>query len=165
MATMSVAPTSHITPDNDVVTAEIFIAAPRERVFQAITDPQQAVRWWGQEGKYRLSEFQMDVRVGGKWSCAGSSATMGGPITVQGEFLEVDPPRKLAYSWTSSWMPVSTEVLWELEEQGSGTLLKLTHTGFAGDGNQAKGHSVGWSLVLGWLQAYAEKGETVDNRR
>ncbi len=165
MATMSVAPTSHITPDNDVVTAEIFIAAPRERVFQAITDPQQAVRWWGQEGKYRLSEFQMDVRVGGKWSCSGSSASMGGPITVHGEFLEIDPPRLLAYTWTSSWMPVSTEVRWELEAQGSGTVLKLTHTGFAGDENQAKGHSVGWSLVLRWLQAYTEKGETADNRR
>ncbi len=162
---MSIAPTSHISADNDVVTAEIFIAAPRERVFQAISDPQQAVRWWGEEGKYRLSEFQMDVRVGGKWSCSGFSANMGGPITVHGEFLEVDPPRKLAYTWTSSWMPVATEVRWELEAQGNGTMLKLTHTGFAGNADHAKNHSTGWATVITWLQSFVEKGETVDTRR
>ncbi len=162
MATMSIAPTSHITTDNDVVISKFFIAAPRERIFQAITDPKQAVRWWGQSGKYRLSEFQMDVRVGGKWSCSGSSANMGN-ITVEGEFLEIDPPRRLAYTWTS-WMPVSTKVVWELEAQANGTMLKLTHTGFAGDADQAKNHSLGWSSVLGWLQAFVEKGETIDTR-
>lgn len=163
MATMSIVPTSHITPDNDAVVAEIFIAAPRERIFQALTDPDQAVRWWGQNDKYHLTQFQMDVRVGGKWSCSGSSLNMGN-ITVEGEFLEVDPPRRLVYTWISSWMPVSTKVVWELEAQGTGTMLTLTHTGFAGDANQAKGHSIGWSQVLGWLQAFAEKGETVENR-
>ncbi len=164
MATASITPTTQITPDNERVVGEIFIAAPRERIFQALTDPKQSVRWWGQNGKYHFNEFQMEVRVGGKWSCAGPSENMG-QFTVQGEFLEVDPPRKLAYTWSSSWMPESTQVQWELEEQGSGTLLKLTHTGFAGNADQAKGHSLGWTLVLGWLQAFVEKGETVDSRK
>ena len=35
----------------------------------------------------------------------------------------------------------------------------------AGDANQAKGHSLGWSSVLGWLQSFVEKGETMDNRK
>jgi hypothetical protein len=100
MATTGIAPTTHIAPDNNVVLGDIFIAAPRERVFQAISDPQQAVKWWGQCDKYQFSEFKMDVRVGGKWSCAGSSAAMGGRIEVHGEFLVVDPPRKLAYTWS-----------------------------------------------------------------
>jgi len=163
MATTSITPTTHITPDNDRLVSEVFIAAPRERIFQAITDPEQAVRWWGKSGKYHFNEFQMDVRVGGKWSCAGPSENMG-HFTVHGEFLEVDPPRKLVYTWSSSWMPANTQVQWELDEQGSGTLLKLTHTGFAGNADQAKGHSLGWSSVLGWLQAFVEKGETVDTR-
>jgi len=37
-----------ITPDQDVIVAEIQIAAPPDRVFQAITDPQQVPQWWGQ---------------------------------------------------------------------------------------------------------------------
>jgi uncharacterized protein YndB with AHSA1/START domain len=164
MPTLSITPTTHIAPDNDVVTAEIFIAAPRERIFEALTDPQQAVRWWGQSSNYRFSKFHMDVRVGGKWSSSGRSEKMGDNITVEGEFLEIDPPRRLAYTWLSSWMPVITKVFWELESQDKGTVVKLTHTGFAGNADMAKGHSIGWSLVLGWLQAFSEKGETVNSR-
>ncbi len=161
MATASISPTTHITPDNDVVVAEIFIAAPRERVFQAITDPQQAVLWWGRKDHYYFNEFTMDVRVGGKWSTSGASAKMG-DLKVHGEFLEVDPPGRLAYSWSSSWMPVFTTVLWELESQDNGTLVRLTHSGFAGNADQAQGHSHGWSLVFTWLLAFIEKGETGD---
>jgi len=142
MATLSIAPISHVTPDNDVVKAEIFIAAPRERVFEALTDPKQAARWWGSSDRYHMAEFQMDVRPGGKWSTSGASVKMG-QVQVHGEFLEIDPPRRLAYSWISSWMPQSTKVLWELESQNHGTLVKLTHTGFAGDAEQAKSQSLG----------------------
>jgi uncharacterized protein YndB with AHSA1/START domain len=164
MAALSVAPVSRIAPDNDIVNAEVFIAAPRERVFEALTDPKQAARWWGAADRYHMAEFQMDVRVGGKWSTKGTSAKMGA-VTVHGEFVEIDPPRRLSYTWVSSWMPRNTTVLWELEHQSNGTLVKLTHRGFAGNAEQAQNHSIGWTMVLGWLQAYAEDGETVDNRR
>ncbi|HEY7353892.1 MAG TPA: SRPBCC domain-containing protein [Terriglobales bacterium] len=158
MATLSIAPTCHISSDNDVVTVEISIAAPRERIFQAITDPRQAPRWWGRKDEYHFDEFTMDVRVGGKWSTTGKSAKAG-DLKVHGEFLEIDPPRRLAYSWISSWLPVFTKVLWELESEAKGTLVKLTHSGFAGNVDATKAHSHGWSLVFTWLQAYAEKGE------
>jgi uncharacterized protein YndB with AHSA1/START domain len=163
MATTSMAPTSHVSPDNDVVTSEIFIAAPRERVFEALTDPKQALLWWGQNDRYHLNEFHMDVRPGGKWSTTGASAKMG-DIKVGGEFLEIDPPRRLAYTWSSSWMPKSTKVLWELEVKDGGTFLRLTHTGFAGDAEQATNHTHGWNQVIVWLQAYVERGETVASR-
>jgi hypothetical protein len=42
--------------------------------------------------------------------------------------------------------------------------VKLTHSGFAGNVDQLKGHSFGWTLVFTWLQAFAEKGETTDVR-
>jgi uncharacterized protein YndB with AHSA1/START domain len=35
-----------ITPDQNVITGEIFIAAPPSRVFQATTDPAQMPLWW-----------------------------------------------------------------------------------------------------------------------
>lgn len=164
MATLSTTPISQISSDKNVVTCEIFIAAPRERIFEALTDPKQAVRWWGQNDRYHLSEFIMDTKVGGKWSTAGGSMKMG-DINVHGEFVEVDPPRRLAYTWISSWMPKTTTVLWELEAQNDGTLVKLTHTGFAGDAEQAQNHSHGWNLVISWLQAYVERGETVSTRK
>jgi uncharacterized protein YndB with AHSA1/START domain len=164
MATLSINPISQISPDNNVVTSEIFIAAPRERVFEALTDPKQAIQWWGQNDRYHLTEFYIDPRVGGKWSTSGGSMKMG-DISVHGELLELDPPRRLAYTWIASWMPKTTTVVWELENQNGGTLVKLTHTGFAGDAEQANNHTIGWNLVLGWLQGYVVRGETVSTRK
>jgi uncharacterized protein YndB with AHSA1/START domain len=163
MATASIQPISHVAPDNDAVICEIFIAAPRERIFEALTDPAQAAQWWGEKGQYSMHNFTMDVRPGGKWFTTGHSA-LSGDIKVQGEFLEIDPPRRLAYTWISSWLPHTTKVLWELEPHNGGTALKLTHTGFASNAEATKAHSHGWGLALVWLQAYAERGETVATR-
>jgi uncharacterized protein YndB with AHSA1/START domain len=113
--------------------------------------------------QYYFNQFDMDVRVGGKWSTTGTSHKLG-DLAVHGEFLEVDPPRRLVYSWISSWLPAETKVLWELDSQDNGTLVRLTHSGFAGNVQAAQGHSVGWSLVFTWLQAFAEKGELGDFR-
>src|SRR5215469_10761092 len=125
MATAGITPVSHISADNNVVTCEMFIAAPRERIFEALTDPKQAVRWWGQNDRYHLSEFIIDARLGGKWSTSGGSMKMG-DIKVHGEFIEFDPPRRLSYTWISSWLPKDTTVVWELEAHHGGTLVKLT---------------------------------------
>ena len=49
MAILSTHPVSQISADKDVVNSEIFIAAPRERVFEALTDARQASQWWGKK--------------------------------------------------------------------------------------------------------------------
>src|SRR5579864_3982246 len=78
----------------DSIQAEIFIAAPPARVFQALVDPQQVLAWWGQTGVYRCTEFNNDLRVGGKWRSAGV-AGQDDRFTVTGEYLQVDSPRVL----------------------------------------------------------------------
>jgi uncharacterized protein YndB with AHSA1/START domain len=163
MATTNITPTSQITPDNDALTLELFIAAPRERIFQALTDPAQAAKWWGRKDHYYFNHFNVDVRPGGKWSTTGTSQKMG-DIEAHGEFIEIDPPSRLAYTWESNWMQALTKVLWQLDSQANGTMVKLTHSGFAGNVDQVKGHSFGWALVFAWLQAFTEKGETNDLR-
>lgn len=170
--------TSAISPDQDVVTAEIFIAAPPERVFQALTDPTQPPKWWGRGGAYRITEYSGDLRVGGKWRSVGN-AVDGTTFSVQGEYLEIDPPRRLVYTWISSYMgPQQTTVHWELEprevhglqsrgpqKMGTGTMVKIRHEGFAqAPKGAAADHSQGWSRVLGWLQVFVEEGKTVEMR-
>jgi uncharacterized protein YndB with AHSA1/START domain len=54
-----------ITPELDAVLGEVFIAAPPARVFEAITDPAQVPRWWGQQGMYRVTQWKADVRPEG----------------------------------------------------------------------------------------------------
>jgi hypothetical protein len=43
-------------------------------------------------------------------------------------------------------------------------MVKIRHSGFAGNIAAAQGHGQGWIRVLGWMQAFVEKGETVDTR-
>jgi uncharacterized protein YndB with AHSA1/START domain len=171
MATVSV------TRDQDVIVAEIFIAAPPQRVFEALTDPNQRRQWWGQKGLYTPTESQSDLRPGGKWSGSGVSAD-GSKFHVEGEYLEVDPPRRLTYTWKPSFAhPLNSVVHWELEPRevhglhargpqkvGTGTLLKLRHEGFAGNETALAGHKQGWQRVLGWLQVFIEEGATVETR-
>jgi uncharacterized protein YndB with AHSA1/START domain len=53
------------TADREIVITKI-LDAPRERVFQAMTDPEQVVRWWGPFG-FTVTNHEMDVRPGGVW--------------------------------------------------------------------------------------------------
>ncbi len=167
-----------ITPDQDTVTGEIFIAAPPARVFEAITDPAQMTRWWGAQNLYRVREWKADLRVGGKWSSEGVGMD-GNSFRIDGEYLEIDPPRLLVHTWIASWASaLKTIVRWELEAQsvhslhtggpqraGTGTLVKIRQEGFAGNPAAAASHSEGWKRVMGWLVAYVERGETADARR
>lgn len=169
--------TSAVTPDNDAVLAEVFIAAPPERVFQAITDPNQMLLWWGQPGLYRVTAWKADLRPGGKWQSDGIGAE-GTSFRVEGEYLEIDPPRLLVHTWIPSYSPaLKTVVRWELEPReihclqhkgpqkvGTGTFVKIRHEGFAGNLAQAKGHGEGWVRVLGWMQSFVEEGKTIDKR-
>lgn len=157
-----------ITPDQNTVIAEVFIAAPPARVFQAISDPTQLPKWWGQPGLYHVTKSTMDVRPGGKWRSDGIGAD-GKAFYVEGEYLEVDPPRLLVHTWTGSYSPEKTVVRWELtphsvhglhpngpKKSGTGTLVRVRQEGFAGNVVSANAHSDGWKRVLGWLEAYVE---------
>lgn len=170
--------TTSITPDQDAVIAEIFVAAPPERVFQAITDPAQTSQWWGQKGAYRVTGGNADVRRGGKWFSEGTGDD-GTKFRVQGEYMEVDPPRLLVHTWQPNYKPdlPVTVVRWELEPRavhglqhagpqkvGTGTVVKLRHSGFKGYPSEAASHGEGWKLVLGWMRAFAEEGATVESR-
>ncbi len=124
---------------------------------------------------YRVTESHSDLRPGGKWSSAGIGDD-GTPFRVEGQYLEIDPPRLLVYTWVATYSgSLKTTVRWELEPRdvhglhqqgphrvGSGTLVRIRHEGFAGNLEQAQGHGQGWVRVLGWMQAFVEKGETVE---
>lgn len=155
--------TSQITSDADAIVSEIHIAAPPERVFQALTDPRQVVQWWGQSGVYLCTEFQSDMRLGGKWHSAGVDGR-GNRFNIFGEYLKIDPPRLLVYTWVASWTgDVKTTVRWDLEPREQGTLVRIRHSGLASHPEAAQSYK-GWPRMLGWLQSLLERGETVNDR-
>jgi uncharacterized protein YndB with AHSA1/START domain len=157
--------TVSVSPDQDVIVAEIQIAAPPDRVFQAITDPQQVPQWWGQQGMYRVTSWDADLRPGGKWCSRGTRAD-GSSFQVAGEYVEVNPPHVLVHTWNPTWAQLpTTTVRWELKAQEGGTLVTIRHSGFAGHAEAAQDHSKGWTRVLGWMEAFVEKQQTIDSRK
>lgn len=52
---------------------------------------------------------------------------------------------------------------WELERADGGTQVRIRHSGFAVR-PEAHEHAQGWQRILAWIQAFVEKGATVDTR-
>ena len=143
--------------DEDIV-GEVEVAAPPERVYAALTDPAQLAAWWGAEGVYRTFDWESDLRVGGKRNCKAQNRKTGLTSTVRGEYLEVDPPRVLAFTWEPSWEKVHpTVVRVELTRTATGTRLLLTHSGWREAVQARSSHEQGWPRVLGFLEAYFRK--------
>jgi uncharacterized protein YndB with AHSA1/START domain len=158
--------TSIVTPDLDAIVSEIFVAAPAERVFQALTSSEQLMRWWGEESDCKTSLFEMDARPGGKWRFLASDPT--GKIKVNGvsdfeahgEILECVAPRLLVYTWIANWhdRPEQTTVVrWQLTSAAGGTRVKVTHSGLTGLDVARTDYSGGWSGVMEMLKRFAEK--------
>jgi uncharacterized protein YndB with AHSA1/START domain len=145
------------TIGNDQIVAEMTIEASPETIFAALTQPEKLSAWWGDDRMYRADKWSIDLRVGGKWRSEGGPVGQPSRILVEGEYLEIDPPRVLAYTWRPTWVeaPVTT-VRYVLTPQGNGTHIVMTHSGFAGNQKAMEAHQ-GWPQVLGWLKGYAEK--------
>jgi hypothetical protein len=87
------------------------------------------------------------------------------PFHVKGEYLTVDPPRTLEFTWVAGWSgDLQTIVRSDLSPHQDGTLVKIQHTGFAAQPEQATNHSQGWPSVLAWMQTFVKKGENFESR-
>ena len=140
----------------DTIYAEIMVEETRERVFDALTNPSELAQWWGSDEMYRTTDWQVDLRPGGAWSCQAVGAD-GSRSSVGGVFLEVTPPSVLAYTWNPSWDTIpETRVRFTLDSVDGGTLVRVQHSGFEA-GSAVEGHSEGWKRVLAWLQSYAQR--------
>ncbi len=132
-------------------------AASRDQVFEAWTNPEVLKRWWAAAPTWETPLAEVDVREGGSYRLS-MLTDEGETHTVRGEYREISPPERLAYTW--SWeegpepaMAGSDETLVVVEflEDGDGTLVKLTHSGFASE--EIKGmHAHGWEAVLANLE-------------
>lgn len=136
------------TAETTSVEREIAIAASPETVWEFLVDPEKATRWMGQSASF-------DPRPGGEYRVE----VIPGEIA-RGEFVELDPPRRLVYTWgwdpgsKSSVPPGSTTVEIELVPDGDGTTLRFAHRGLPG-ADAAQSHAHGWDHYLERLAVVA----------
>src|ERR1043165_1755397 len=98
---------------------QVRVAAPPEVVFGYFTDPARMVEWMG-------IAALLDPRPGGSFRIEAN-----GRDVVLGEYVEVDPPHRVVFTWgfegaERAVKPGSTRVEVTLERDGEGTLLTLS---------------------------------------
>ena len=143
------------TAEAGAVECEVRIEAAPETVFPFFTDPERMTRWMGETAT-------LDPRPGGVWRAA-----VVGEHTARGEYVEVDPPRRVVFTW--GWEnedtlvePGSSTVEVELIPDGEGTLVRLTHRDLP---EQARDqHRMGWTHYLDRLAIAAPGGDPGPDR-
>jgi uncharacterized protein YndB with AHSA1/START domain len=138
------------------------VAASPERVFAAWTDVEQLAAWWWPQ--LAGTTYDVDARPGGRYRI--QSPAIG--ATVTGVYTEVDPPRRLVFTWV--WQdvgePASVEdtVVVTFEPHDDGTQVTVAHTSseHVPDG----GAEQGWNDVLDRLaRVWAEtQGHSTSSR-
>jgi uncharacterized protein YndB with AHSA1/START domain len=149
--------------EQDSVVVEIHIAAPPQRVFQAITKPEQLMRWFTHPS-CPVKLWEIDARKGGRWRSANHPSTKSlngvNEFRAGGEILEIDPPRLLVYTWHANWHDdpsLATVVRWELQPDDKGTKVKVMHSGLAKEKVAREDYSGGWIGAVELLKEFVEK--------
>jgi uncharacterized protein YndB with AHSA1/START domain len=132
--------------------------APRESVFQALSEPAALVKWWGPSG-FTTPEIELDLKLGGRYRF-GMQPPAGDLFHLAGEFIDIDPPRRLAYSFR--WEEPApddqeTMVTLTLDALADGTRLSLWQGEFASEDRLAL-HQSGWSdslVKLRWFLKFS----------
>jgi uncharacterized protein YndB with AHSA1/START domain/DNA-binding transcriptional ArsR family regulator len=160
-------------PDMTMTTAttqvfRVHIKASPEAIWEAITSPEWTVRY----GYRAPSEY--DLRPGGVFRSLaneGMKALGMADVVVEGEVLEVDPPRRLVQTWRMLFEPAQaaeplTKITWEIEPLG-GDVSRLTvihdvegapiHASLI-SGERLDGGGGGWPYILSDLKSLLETG-------
>lgn len=130
---------------------EIYIKTTPELLWHAITDPEMRAK------------YNFGVRIVSDWTSGSKYESVAGPgVIVEGENLEVDPPRRLVQTMRALWgddvkAEGTSRVTWEIEQVADSCRLIVTHDNLReGANDQLYG---GWPMILSGLKTLLETGE------
>lgn len=148
--------------EHGTIEREIHIEASVEVVFDVVSSPEHLREWWPDEAEL--------PGVPGEAGRIGFGDPSQGDLTwVQFTVVDAEPPRRFSFRWTHDEGTIpgpdnSLLVVFELEPAGTGTLLRMTESGFRERGwDEAKAaaqhaeHVTGWDHFLPRLGVYAPK--------
>jgi uncharacterized protein YndB with AHSA1/START domain len=126
--------------------------APAEAVFDAWTSEEVMRRWfYGQPG-WETPEAEVDLRVGGATRVVMRDPVKGTEHGGGGHYTEIDPPKRLAFTWTwDSDTTIETLIEIEFEEVDGATTVRFTHSKLR-DEESARDHKDGWTTCFDNLE-------------
>jgi uncharacterized protein YndB with AHSA1/START domain/DNA-binding transcriptional ArsR family regulator len=125
-----------------------FIASTPERIWDALTDPEETATWWAHRNVSGWS-------VGDRWE---HQRLNDGGVDVGGTIIEIDPPRRLVHSWGDD-PDAQSRVTFDIEPVNGAVKLTMTHENL--DPDAFAQVNEGWPVVLSSLKSYVETGSAL----
>ncbi len=131
------------------ISFEVDLNHPPEKVWRALTEPALMAEWL-------LPALDLELGVGAAFTLK-TQPYPGWDGTVNCRFVEIEPNRKLSYTWTVPFL--ETVVTFTLTPTTAGTRLSLVQSGFKPDQKRENGGArYGWNMMLGKLIELLAKG-------
>jgi uncharacterized protein YndB with AHSA1/START domain len=134
------------------LTIKRHLTAAPKKVYEAWTDPEKIVKWFGPDAG-QVKSAHLDVRAGGRYAIVFCTED-GEEHHVSGIYREVEPNRKLVFTWAWRTMPErESQVTILIKPIGEGSMLTLLHEQFFDEAARDR-HEHGWTGCLTKLEAY-----------
>jgi len=134
-----------------------YIRSTPEKVFEAITKPEIARRYWGHEN---VSDWQ----PGSSWQHVRANEQR--TVELVGKVVEMVPAKRLVITWANASQaadPASySRVTFELVPYDGMVRLTVTHDELEAGSGMARGIQQGWPAVLSSLKSLLETGQGID---
>jgi uncharacterized protein YndB with AHSA1/START domain len=133
--------------EGETLSIERTYQAPAEAVFDAWTSAEVIRRWWRAEHDWETSDAMVDVKVGGAVRVVMRDPKSGEHYGGGGEYIAIERPTRLAFTWTWDNDPRQTLIDISFEETDGATKVSFVHSGLP-DMESVRRHEYGWSNIL-----------------
>jgi uncharacterized protein YndB with AHSA1/START domain len=134
-----------------------YIRSTPQKVFDAITQPEVARRYWGHEN---VSDWQ----AGSDWQHVRANDQR--TVELVGKVVEVSPPTRLVITWANASQAgepsAYSRVSFDIVPYEAMVRLTVTHDELEAGSGMAKGIQQGWPVVLSSLKSLLETGQGID---
>ncbi len=131
--------------------------ASAERVFDAWTSEEVMRRWWHVEHSWETAEAEVDLRIGGAVRVVMRDPAKDEEYGGGGVYTEIDPPRRLAFTWLWDDQPHRMLIEIDFEERDGATHVRFTHSGLW-DEAAVRNHEDGWTKTFNRLEGLLAAG-------
>jgi uncharacterized protein YndB with AHSA1/START domain len=142
-------------PNRDIMESLVIrrtVRITEIRTFEAWTDPNQILQWWGPVG-VRCTSVEIDLRTGGSYKI-GNLLPDGTTVWITVTFIDVQLPNEFTYSWSIDAGKTETSLVHvHFEEHNGATDVIVSHTRIA-NAELRENHQAGWTGCLDSLRAF-----------
>jgi uncharacterized protein YndB with AHSA1/START domain len=125
--------------------------APAQAVFDAWTSEDVMRRWFHGRHDWETPEAEVDLRIGGAVRVVMRDPEDGAEHGGGGHYTEIDPPARLAFTWTWDEEPRETLIELDFEEAEGVTTVRFKHSNLK-DEESAHSHEGGWNTCFDNLE-------------